>query len=284
MSEATMSPSDALAVSAEAIPLPQGGGASAPDYIYAIGRVIPRFPSPGVEKEVQQVMGRADTAGLTDRQALHGVLSERRNRYIARNMCYVFAIEGLETYILQPRDPADFELLIEAIRPAPRPTDLDVVIGLRGPIAPAEMCNGLLAPIVLFDQLYSFDIDALVGALPRPHDVPAERFTPAAEELLARIMQTADNAGATDEDRALNYLAVRYAQLYANAAEQFARDATLTSVATQPSRLSAARRIVEVVFTYTNRVTDVAASWFVRVDVTEQFPFLLTKLSPYVAR
>lgn len=34
------------ASSAEAIPLPQGGG-NAPDYVYAIGRVIPRFPRAG---------------------------------------------------------------------------------------------------------------------------------------------------------------------------------------------------------------------------------------------
>lgn len=255
-----------------------------PSFVYAIGRVIPRFPSPGVEKELLQVMGRGETAGLTDRGALHKVLSERRNRYLARNICYVFAIEGMETYILQPRDPADFELLIEAIRPNPRPTDIDVVIGLRGPLAPPEICNGLLVPVVLFDQLYSFDLDELVGALPRPSDVPADRFTPAAEELLARIMQAADNAGATDEDRALNYLAVRYAQIYGTAAEQFAHDATLTCVTTQPSRLSSIRRIVEVVFTYTNRTTDVASRWFVRVDVTEQFPFLVSKLAPYVGR
>jgi hypothetical protein len=255
-----------------------------PDYVYAIGRVIPRFPSAGVEKEVLQVMGRGDTSGLTDRQALHAVLSERRNRYLARNICYVFAIEGLETYILQPRDPADFELLIEAIRPHPRPTDMDVVVGLRGPLAPPEMCNGMIAPLVAFDQLYSFDLDEFVAAIPRPDEVPAERFGPAAEELLGRVMQTADNAGATDEDRALNYLAVRYARLYAHAAEEFARGATLTGVAAWPSRLGGARRIIEVVFTYTNRSTDVASQYFVRVDVTEQFPFLLTKLAPYVAR
>src|SRR5262245_41387678 len=50
--------------------------------------------------------GRAETAGLTDRQVLHDVLSQRENRYLARQLCYVLTIAGLETYILQPRDPA----------------------------------------------------------------------------------------------------------------------------------------------------------------------------------
>jgi hypothetical protein len=62
-------------------------------------------------------------------------------------------IEGLETYILIPRDPADLDLLVEALRPASSPMDLDCVIGVRGPIAPPDICNGLQVPIVVFDQI-----------------------------------------------------------------------------------------------------------------------------------
>lgn len=35
---------------------------------------------------------------------------------------------------------------------------------------------------------------------------------------------------------------------------------------------------------YTNRNTGVAEQRFVRVDMTEAFPFLVTKLSPYYER
>jgi hypothetical protein len=181
-----------------------------PNYIYAIGRIEPRFPRPSVEKEFAQATGRAETAGLTDRQAVQKVLSQRQNRYLARQLCWVMTIEGLETYIVIPRDPADFDLLVEGLRPTPGPMDLDCVIGVRGPIAPPEMCNGLLVPIVLFDQIYSFDRDALIKAIPRPEKTPAKEFAPAAEELFDRTMQMTDNAGAADEHRALNYLAVRY--------------------------------------------------------------------------
>jgi hypothetical protein len=41
---------------------------------------------------------------------------------------------------------------------------------------------------------------------------------------------------------------------------------------------------VDVVFSYTNRRTDVVERYFVRVDVTEKYPFLASKLSPYVSR
>jgi hypothetical protein len=263
-------------------------GATSHPYVYAIGTVEPRFPTLAAEKEFAQTTGRAEgTAGLTDREATHSVLSDRANRYLVRQLCFVMTIQGLETYILQPRDPADYDLLVEAIRPAPRPTDVDVVIGLRGPIAPPEMCNGLMVPIVGFDQLYSFDVDSFIEGIPRPEDTPEdqeERFRAAAEELYYTIVQVADNAGATDEHRALNYLTVRYDRIYAKTAEMFEQNASLSRVEVRPSRLSSTRRIVDVIFTYTYRETDVDEKHFVRVDVSEEFPFLVTKMSPYYDR
>ena len=275
------------ASNAEPLPDPLPAEPALPAFVYALGRVEPRFPSLAVEKEFAQASGRGESEGLTDRQALQAVISERQNRYLARQLCWVLSIEGLETYILTPRDPADLELLIEAVREDPRRDDLDVVIGERGPIAPPDMCNGLGVPIVAFDQLYSFDRDSLVESIPRPESVPQKRedqFRQAAGELFDRLMQMADNAGAIDEHRALNYLAVRYPAIYAGAAEAHERNASFTGVEVRPSRLSGARKVVDVVFSYTHRETDVTDKRFVRVDVTEQFPFLVTKMAPYYER
>lgn len=264
-----------------------GGASSAgatPSYVYALGRIQPRFPTPGIEKEFAQLVGRSDVSGLTDSQAMHAVLSKRANRYLARRMCWVFSVEGLDTYLLTPRDPADLDLLVESLRAGPRPTDVDVVLGVRGGIAPPEACNGLQVPIVAFDAIYSFDVDTLLKSIPRPESIPADKFVAAAEELFLRLMQLADNAGATDDHRALNYLAVRYSAIYAMSAEAFGRNATLASVDVRPSRLGAPRTIVDVIFTFVNRLTDVEEKLFVRVDVTEEFPFLVTKISPYYDR
>ncbi len=253
-------------------------------FVYAIGRVEARFPSLSIEKEFAQASGRTETAGQTDREAFHTVLSQPQNRYLVRQLCWVLTIEGIETYILQPTCPADLELLVEAVRPAPSPMDIDIVIGRRGPIAPPQLCNGLMVPLVAFDQIYSFDINSLIESIPRPEEIPADQFRAAAEELFMRIMQMADNAGATDEYRALNYLAVRYPAIYAQTVDAFGRSSSLTGVEVRPSRLSGVRRIVDVIFAYTNRQTDVTEKYFVRVDVTEEFPFLVTKLSPYYDR
>jgi hypothetical protein len=260
----------------------------APLFVYALGRVEPRFPSLALEKEFAQVIGRSDNAGVSDREALRDAISQRENRYLARHLCWVFSIEGLDTYILAPRDPADVELLIASVRPEPRRDDLDVVIGVRGPIAPPEACDGLAVPIVIFDQVYSFDRDSLIASIPQPESISAskdeKRFRVAAGELFDRFTQLNDNAGATDEHRALNYLAVRYPRIYAAGSEALDRNAALTAVDVRPSRLSGVRMIVDVIFSYTHRETDVTDKSFVRVDVTEEFPFLVTKLSPYYDR
>jgi hypothetical protein len=180
--------------------------------------------------------------------------------------------------------PCRPRLILDATRPVPRATDVDVVIGVRGPIAPPEACNELMVPFVVIDQLYSFDVDTLVKAIPTPENMTRDKFEPTAEELFSRITQVADNAGATDEHRALNYLAVRYDAIYAQAAKMHARDFSLSSVEVRSSPLSGVRNIVDVVFTFTNRQTDVAEQHFARVDVTEEFPFLFTKLSPFYGR
>jgi FlaG/FlaF family flagellin (archaellin) len=258
-----------------------GSAATPPNYIYAIGRIEARFPAISVEKEFAQATGRSDTKGQPDRQVLQNVLSKPENRYLVRQLCFVLTIEGLETYILVPRDPADISLLVDALRPTPQPWDLDVVIGVQGPMAPPTMCNGLIVPIVVFDQIYSFDRDALIKAIPRPDKTSAKEFAPAAEELFDRIMQMADNAGATDENRALNYLAMRYQAIYANAADAFGRNCSLTGVDVEPSALSGTRNVKDVILTYTNRTTDVDEQYRVRVDVTDEFPFLVSKLAPY---
>jgi len=257
---------------------------STKSYVYALGRVEARFPSIGIEKEFAQATGRTETAGLTDREVLYKVLSQPQNRYLIRLLCWVLTIEGLETYVLQPRCPGDLALLVEALRPVPRPIDVDVIIGARGPLAPPELCNGLMVPMVMFDQMYSFDVDTLIKSIPRPEKNSSKEFESAAEELFMRIMQMADNAGAMDEHRALNYLAVRYHAIYAKTAEAFGQNSSLTSVEVRFSPLSEVRKIVEVIFSFTNRQTDVTEKFFVRVDVTEMFPFLVTKLSPYYDR
>ena len=258
-----------------------------PTFVYALGRVVARFPSPGVEKEFARAAGVTETTGLTDQETFHAVLSKRENRYLARKMCWALTVEGLPAYVLFPRHRGDLLALVEAIRPVPKPEDVDVIIGEKGPLAPPEMCGGLQVPMVAFDHTFSFDRDSMIKSIPRPESIPEkddQKFRPAAGELFDRIMQVADNMGSTDEHRALNYLAVRYPAIYAKAAEEFGRNFSLTGVEAKLSRLSGSRKIVSAVFSYTHRETDVTEKYFTRVDTTEVFPFMVTKMAPYYDR
>ncbi|HXP62327.1 MAG TPA: hypothetical protein VN829_17655 [Dongiaceae bacterium] len=265
-----------------------GGTPSAPatgprpnSFVYALGQIEPRFPRISVEKEFRQAVAQGQTAGLTDRQVFQKVLSEPRMGYLVRQMCWVMTIAGLDTYILVPRCPCDFAPLLESLRPAPDANALDAIIGTRGPVAPADMCNGLLLPIVAFDQLFSFDRDALLKALPRPKDAKAPEFTATAAEVLDRILTVTDNAGATDDHRALNYLVMRDPAIYACVAECHGRNLEWSSVHTRPWRLSSARKIVEALFTFTQRENEFVEKYCVRVDVNDEYPFLVSKIARY---
>ena len=77
---------------------------------------------------------------------------------------------------------------------------------------------------------------------------------------------------------------MRYPAIYAKTAEQFELNSSLTAVEVRPSPLSSTRNIVDVIFSYGNRNTDFTEKFFVRCDVTEEFPFLVTKMSPYYDR
>lgn len=260
---------------------------SAPSFVYAIGQVKARFPSTAIEREYLQVVARQPPTGGSDAATMHAVLSDRANRYLLRQMCWIFAIEGIDTYVLKPRDPADFDQLAEAVRPRPQRADIDVVVGIRGPIAPSGTCGGGQLPIVAFDQLYSFDVDALVRALPRPPEITNDKeaaFIASSTEVFERVAQIADNAGNTDEHRALNYLAVRYDGLYVKAAESHRANKALRGVEVRPSRLAGTRAIFDVIVTFADRITDANDKWFVRIDVTDEFPFLVSKLSAYYDR
>ncbi len=266
-----------------------GDGFFVPSFIYAVGRVEWRFPRLAVEKEFAQATRRAldakrIKAGSPESENKQAVLSLPENRYLARQLCWVFRIENMETYILQPRNPVDFDLLVETVRPTPSLEDVDVVIGLRGPIAPSEMCPGLGLYIVVFDQIYSFPRDTLFAAIRAPEkatDDQKKHISASAQDLWNRIAKVADNAGATDEHRALNYLAVSYDRIYTHTSERYLNDFDFTRVDVIPSRLSGIRKLLNVTFSYTHRQTGVTEKYRVRVDVTEEFPFLDRGLEPY---
>jgi hypothetical protein len=71
---------------------------------------------------------------------------------------------------------------------------------------------------------------------------------------------------------------------YAALADAYEKNTSLTGVEVPPSALSGTCKVLKVIFTFTNRNTAMDEKVFVRVDVTEELPFLVTKLSPFFDR
>jgi hypothetical protein len=245
-------------------------------FAYAIGRVEPRFPSLGVEKEFAQAAGTA--AGAPDRETLHGVLKDPENGYLAEQICWVFVAQGIDACVLNWRDVADRDRLIDTVSAGDDGSAIDAVVGSVSGGWEAEACRGLGLPSVRIIQLLSFSRQEFVSGVPVPPDTDEKMFQQAVGNVFDRITRRSDNIGQSDEHRALNYVALRYPALYAVAAQASAKEMSLATIDVRRSAAGGARRVVEVRLVFRGRRDHSVEQYRCRVDVTEVFPFLISPL------
>jgi hypothetical protein len=246
-------------------------------YVYAIGRIEPRFSRSDVEKEFLQVLGRHGNAEPIDRSTLLSILADGRHRYLVREACWILTVANIDTYVLRPRYATDFDLLVESITSIDADEGVDLVIGTLGQFSEPSGCGGLRIPIVEFDQIYSFDLASYVRSISGIE--PSHDSEHAAKELFRQLTQM--RPGDSDEGRALNYLAVRYPGIYTSSVAQKARELSLLSLRVERSLFQPARGIVDVIFTYAGPQASIRERHFVRVDVAHKFPYLVNEMSPY---
>jgi hypothetical protein len=265
-------------------------------FVYAIGTVEAVYPNLAIEREMlalSKALGitfpasRAPNIAPTeDRHWQYAVLSADRKltRYLARQLRWRLTVEELPVFVLQPNDVAFYDDLIDALNrplyaaPPPPPArgrqrareaeqdtvatekhlgpieDLDVVVGVAGP----RTADGIMVAV---DQLF--------------------QTTPAllAPGSLAALPQLADNHGLTDAERACNFLAAR-----CRLGLPDIPDYKLSGVRVMPSRLGTDfGRIMRAIFTYSNATGGIQER-FVRVDVTHEFPMIVSQLQPYLER
>ncbi|MGD9672107.1 MAG: hypothetical protein AB7U98_01355 [Candidatus Nitrosocosmicus sp.] len=257
-------------------------------FVYSIGKIEWLCPNRSIDKEIDQAAGRlkpSEIKGMTREEVRLKTITDPNNRYLARQLCYIFKIEGIESFILIPVDPLDIDRLVRSLVALPgRFGDIDVIVGKMGPLASPHVCNGHMLPMVAVDQIYSFDREALVKSIPKKKVENENQFENTAETLFNHIIQIADNAGITDEHRAINYLSVRFDEIYHKTQEMQDEDFWFNGIETRISRLSISRKIVDVILNYENRKNRVIRRWFVRVDVTEEFPFLASEMQEFYER
>lgn len=286
----TLAPAGGGGECACSAPAGAGGHAGMSGFVYAIGTIEAEYPNVAIEREMQIL---ADDIGVDvepdrglatkpteDRNWQYAVLSDKRSRYIARQLRWRLTIEDVPVFVLSPRDPSDLDELINAldrtkyakperrggrrgavtksppIEPPHGPAeDLDVVVGVMG----AQTPDGIE---VLMDQIFTIKTDQL------------------APGGLAYFSQLADNHGLTDEDRAYNFLMARYTPPLSQG-EGF----ELAGVSVAASRLGTGTgRIVRAIYSFKNTATAVEKKYFVRVDVTHEFPIIINPWQPYLER
>jgi hypothetical protein len=245
--------------------------------------VRPVFPSLSVEKEFYQTFEPDDVRPVTNGLVFE-VFRQAEHLYLAREMCWVLQINGVDSFILVPASLTELTGLIAALGPtAPDDVDFDIVTGSRGPVAPRDACNGLRLPTVHCDQVVNITrgefIRILVAHLEDQHVSDSE-----AQDAFDHLIPLTYNTGETDEHRAINFLLLKYLGVYATTITKKRGDCDLLSVAVEPSRVQGTRRILDVIFTYQHRTSSAIEREFCRVDVSGAHPYLVTGMTTYYLR
>jgi hypothetical protein len=217
-----------------------------------------------------------------DRHWQHEVLTKdrKKTRYLARQLSWRLTIEDLPALVLKPRDCCDIDDLIDCLKrskypksgkgkkpkaaapedgvPLELPYDLDVIVGVSGDKTP----DGI--------EVY---VDHIFGISPDKLSLPTHDY----------FSQVTDSYGLTDSDRAYNFLVARYN--LSDRVKDVEQKFGLTGVPTISSRLSGdTNRIVRVIFTFRSQNSLIEKKYFVRVDVTHEFPSIITPWKPYLDR
>lgn len=280
---------------------------ASPSYVYALGTVTARFPSLNLEKEFMQAWGKNPGQTLTISDAdKFAVLGQGQNLYLAREMCWIFQSGNIDLYILQPRSYVELTDLITALSPTAGQISYALVIGSLGAIAPPSLCNGAQLPIVTCNQVFGFTGQAFINSItaevtsdaelmrsiqeylnanPPPAGgtatTPEQYVATAATNAFSALTLLADNAGQTDEHRAINYLTFKSLALYKNEIRQELNGFILNSVQVRPDPLSVGRQIQDVILVYASTTTTQIQRYFTRIDVSGQFPFMVNDLALY---
>jgi hypothetical protein len=245
-------------------------------HVLAFGKIRLGYPSESIEKQFAHVIGRQESRGKTDLQIVQDVLATPGNRYLARLACWTLDIMDAPAYVLRPKDPSDYNLLIDALRPAAT-SSLDVVIGeIAGLASPAE-CNNQQLPRVLFETAYIWDKEQLPARMPKPEKIQPQEFESMVKDVFDRGLQWNKGIGL---DRAKNFVFLFYDKIYGLAAQKMADGYSLRSVATQPSPASGPHQLATVCLEFRHRQTDVTELYCCTVNCDGVFPYLVDPLRP----
>jgi len=279
-------------------------------YIYTVGRPQASFPSLSVEKEFFQAIPVADVGSsgkefdISDEVSLkqlnldenlqanlYGVLSRPENFYIAREMCWhLVNTEGNESYTIIPTSNKRLNDLVTAIKPADnnQPGQYIAIGHFKSGVVNSDCLDGG-ARVIMLDHLLPVSSAGIVAAVTKlDSSINNGNLQPMVDEILSLN----GNEGITEHDRALNYVLYNNYVIYQKAYQHMY---DTNSKGPNPSGYqlvnvrsqwvgSSNRKVVRVIFEFAGIDSGATQSWYSTVDVTGEFPFLLTDYARYLQR
>jgi hypothetical protein len=178
----------------------------------------------------------------------------------------VLLVQEVETYILVPKYPdTGFKELVEAAS-----YEISAVIGNVGPIASADMCNGLPLPLLYFDVIYNLNKEDFVNQIPVPEGVNEADFRGVGRALFEQVVpQIYLGVG---PNRAFAYLLLSDDSLYRLVAAKQLNNSELKSLTVQQAP-AAARNLVYVMAKFVSRVDRMEEIYFRALDVGGKLVF-----------
>jgi len=275
----------------------------ADNFVYVTGFVNASFPGLSLEKELYQSLGPVDSKsldGINDEVALdtlnqlpqlgsqlYKALKIPGHAYIAREMHWTLNnADDNEIYRLLPNSNQCLQALIAAISPsgssvsskARQPTRQVIIVG-------REVSSVTGSADIVVSHMFAIDTEALTRSI-------VQEQSPGVEELFGEILSLSANDGNTDAERALNYAVYNnpliYRNSYSKAYESRSKGPNPSGYQLENVRVvggaRSARVVAKVVFDYRGINSGAKQSWYCSVDVTGEYPFLVTPWARFLSQ
>ncbi|XOV80988.1 MAG: hypothetical protein ACFHVJ_08560 [Aestuariibacter sp.] len=261
-------------------------------FVYAVGSIVPDFPSLCVEKEfLQSLPAQAAQqlhANTTSSKALsmasltpyfYEVLSTESNFHLAREMQWNFInADNNQLFRIIPSSNARLKELINAtkINPDKKQVDRQVLVGRKKSSAH-----------VLMTRLSSVSEAKLVATVCAKNSaIDQTKLLP----IIEFILSLQANDGSSVKSRAINYALYFNPEIYIKSYELLYGTASnganpsgyqLLGIKTRQQEYNGGHQ-VDIVFDYAGINSGAPQSWYCSVDVSGEFPYLLKTFARFL--
>lgn len=284
-----------------------------PSPIYVAGKLRVEFANKGLEKEceaaAQELSVVSDKSvaphdygtifgyesGKESNESAYLSRKTRPYRYLAENAKWILSVDEQDTYVIEPHSVVELNEFINFLKQNEKHCNnqnLCVIIGEQFGYTDSGNEEASILPKVRCKHMFSFNSDdqavkeKLTGA--------GINTTSKAISDLLRLLNVKQNRGNTNSERAKNFLAFRYPDIYAIRTSEVSEKSSERTTLSQPeheflrridtriAQSAPEHTLVDVIFHYQRSVSGRQFSYYATVDVSQLFPYLHSPLSDYI--